>query len=40
MALLCNGRVVAEDDADPELDLAELAHEARAAMREIAAEAA
>ncbi|MFO1286034.1 MAG: amidohydrolase family protein [Rubrivivax sp.] len=36
--LLCNGRVVAEDDAIPSLDLAELAHEARAAVREIAAE--
>lgn len=37
--LLCNGRVVAEDDAIPGLDLAELAHEARGAVREIAAQA-
>lgn len=36
--LLCNGRVVVEHDAIPGLDLAQLGHEARAAVREIAAE--
>lgn len=36
--LLCQGRIVVEDDAVPGLDLAELAHEARAAVRRICAE--
>ncbi|MCW5634582.1 MAG: amidohydrolase family protein [Rubrivivax sp.] len=35
--LLCGGRVVVEDDTIPGLDLAELAHDARAAVRRIAA---
>ncbi|MCC6852986.1 MAG: amidohydrolase family protein [Rubrivivax sp.] len=36
--LLCNGRVVVDDDAIPGVDLVELAHEARTAVRAIAAE--
>jgi cytosine/adenosine deaminase-related metal-dependent hydrolase len=35
--LMCGGRVVVEDDTIPGLDLAELAHDARAAVRRIAA---
>jgi cytosine/adenosine deaminase-related metal-dependent hydrolase len=35
--LLCDGRIVVEDGAIPGLDLAGLAHEARAAVRQIAA---